>query len=60
MAFAGVGVDFVPPSQANEPTSSDVFEVVEVDGEEDECEYEDEDAVRRAERLVEQQSWWGG
>ena len=47
MACASVGVDFIPPSQTDEAASSDVLEVVEVDGEEDEGEDENEDAVRR-------------
>jgi hypothetical protein len=45
VAVAGVGVDLVPPPQTDEAASSDVLEVVEVDGEEDEGEDENEDAV---------------
>lgn len=41
---AGGGVDLVPPAQADEAAASDVFEVVEVGGEEEDGEDEDEDA----------------
>ena len=47
MACASVGVDFIPPSQTDEATSSDVLEVVEIDSEQDEGEDEHEDAVRQ-------------
>ncbi|RDW94215.1 Zn(II)2Cys6 transcription factor [Aspergillus mulundensis] len=43
---AGGGVDFVPPAQADEAAAGDVLEVVEVCGEEEEGEDEDEDAGR--------------
>lgn len=39
------GVDFVPPAQPHEPPARDVFQVVEVQGEEEECDDEDEDEV---------------
>jgi hypothetical protein len=38
-------IDFVPPAQSNETTAGDVFEVVEVGGEEEDGEDEDEDEV---------------
>jgi len=38
-------VDFVPPAQPDEATSGDVFEVVEVGGQEEDGEDEDEDEV---------------
>ena len=44
MRFSGGGVYFVPPAQADEAPAGDVFEVVEVGGEEEEGYYEDEDA----------------
>ena len=44
-AAAGGGVDLVPPPQADEPPAGDVFQVVEVGGEEEDREDEDEDAV---------------
>lgn len=43
MRIAGRGVDFVPPAEADEAAAGDVFEVVEIKGEEEEGEYEDED-----------------
>ena len=39
------GIDFVPPAQADEAAAGDVFEVVEVGGEEEHSYYKDEDAV---------------
>jgi hypothetical protein len=47
VAFAGVDVDFIPPAKANQTTSSNVFEVVEVDRKENEGENEDEDAGKK-------------
>lgn len=44
MRVTGGSVDLVPPAQSDQPTASDVLEVVEVDGEEEEGEDEDEDA----------------
>lgn len=41
---AGRAVDFVPPPQSDEAASGDVFEVVEIGCEEEDCDYEDEDA----------------
>lgn len=46
MRFAGGGVDFVPPAKTDKAPASDVFEVVEVGGEEEERYNEDEDAGR--------------
>lgn len=45
MGIPGSGVDFVPPAQADEAPAGDVFQVVEVGGEEEHGEDEDEDAV---------------
>ena len=45
MRFPGGGVDFVPPAESNEAAAGDVFQVVEVDGEEEEGQDEDEDEV---------------
>ena len=45
MRVPGSGVDFVPPAQADEASAGDVFQVVEVGGEEEHGEDEDEDAV---------------
>jgi hypothetical protein len=42
-------VDFVPPAQANEASTGDVFEVVEVNGEQEDRDDEDEDEVAREE-----------
>lgn len=44
---SGRGVDFVPPAQTDESAAGDVLEVVEVCGEEEEGEDEDEDAGLR-------------
>lgn len=41
----GSGVDFVPPAEADKAPAGDVFQVVEVGGEEEHGEDEDEDAV---------------
>lgn len=38
-------VDFVPPAQSDESPTGDVFEVVEVAGEEEDGDDEDEDEV---------------
>lgn len=46
MAFASFDIDFVPPSQTNQASSSDVLKVVEIDGEEDERKDENKDAER--------------
>lgn len=45
MRVPGGGIDFVPPAQADEAAAGDVFEVVEVGGEEEHSYYKDEDAV---------------
>ena len=45
MRLSSSGVDFVPPSQTDEAAAGDVFQVVEVDGEEEEGQDEDEDEV---------------
>ena len=37
-------IDFVPPAETNETPAGDVFEVVEVGGEEEDGDDEDEDA----------------
>ena len=41
MRVAGGGVDFVPPAEADETSTGNVFEVVEVGGEEKEGDDED-------------------
>jgi hypothetical protein len=46
VAFASFDVDFVPPSQTDQATSSDVLKVVEIDSEEDERKDEDKDAEK--------------
>lgn len=38
-------IDFIPPAQAHQPAASNIFQVVEVRGEEEDCENEDEDAI---------------
>jgi hypothetical protein len=43
--FARRCIYFVPPAKTDEAAAGDVFEVVEVGGEEEEGYYEDEDAV---------------
>ena len=45
MRISGLGVDLVPPSQAYEAAASDVLEVVEVGGEQQDGDDEDEDEV---------------
>lgn len=45
VAVARRGVDFVPPSQADQAAAGDVLEVVKVDREEQEGQDEDEDEV---------------
>lgn len=45
MRVAGGRVDFVPPAQPDEAAAGDVFEVVEVGGEEEDSDDEDEDEV---------------
>ena len=55
MRIARRGVDFVPPPQPNEASPGNVLEVVEVRGEEEEGEYEDEDA-----RTATSVGQWGG
>ena len=47
MRFARGGVDFVPPAQAYEAAAGDVFEVVEVGGQEQDGDDEDEDEICR-------------
>lgn len=39
------GVDFIPPSQSDQAPAGDVLEVVEVDGQEEQGQDEDEDEV---------------
>ena len=45
MRVARGGIGFIPPSQTHESASSNVFEVVEVRGEKEDCGDEDEDEV---------------
>ena len=46
MRVACCGINFVPPSETHEASPRNVLEVVEVCGEEEEGEDEDEDAGR--------------
>jgi hypothetical protein len=46
VAFASFSVDFIPPSQTNQASSSDILKVVEIDSEEDEGKDENKDAER--------------
>ena len=41
MRIAGGGVDFVPPAETDEAPAGDVFEIVEIGGEEEDREDED-------------------
>lgn len=50
MAVAGLRVDLVPPAQADEATAGNVLEVVEVGGQQEDGENEDEDPRRKRER----------
>lgn len=52
MAFARGRVDFIPPAQANQTTSSNILEVVEVDGEEDQGENEDKDTAEKVSSIA--------
>lgn len=40
-----LSVDFIPPAQTDQSSASNVLEVVEVHGQEDDCDDEDEDVV---------------
>lgn len=44
MRIARLLIDLVPPSQAYQAAPGDVFQVIEVDGEEEDRDDEDEDA----------------
>jgi hypothetical protein len=60
MRLAGAGVDFVPPAQADEAAPGDVLKVVEVGGQEEDGDDEDEDEVggeEEAEEVDEEGSW---
>lgn len=46
MTLSIFGVNFVPPSESYEATSGDVFEVVEIGCEEEDCDDEYQDEVR--------------
>ena len=46
MTFASFDIDFVPPSQTNQASSSDVLKVVEIDSEEDERKDKDKNAEK--------------
>ena len=48
MGVPGLSVDFVPPAEPHKATSGDVFEVVEVGGEKEDCYYEYEDTAERS------------
>ena len=57
MAIPGLRVDFVPPAEPHETTAGDILEVVEVGGEEEDGDDEDEDEVggeEEAEQVDEQ------
>jgi hypothetical protein len=45
MCFSSLWIDFVPPPQSNEASSSNVLEIVEVEGQEDNGEDKDKDEV---------------
>ena len=45
VAIARLGVDFIPPAQTNQSSASNVFEVIEIHGQEDDCDDEDQDVV---------------
>lgn len=45
MRVAALGVDLVPPAQADEAAPGDVFEVVEIGGEEEDGDDEDHDHI---------------
>ena len=53
MRVARRRVDFVPPAQADEAPAGDVFEVVEVGGQEQDGDDEDEDEVGGEEKTEE-------
>lgn len=40
-----MSIDFIPPSQADEPSSGDIFQIVEIHGEQDDGDDEDHDEV---------------
>lgn len=45
MTLSVLGINFVPPSQSYEATSGDVFEVVEIGCEKEDCDDEYQDAI---------------
>lgn len=45
MAVARTGIDFVPPAQTDQASAGDVFQVVEVAGQQEDGDYEDENEV---------------
>ena len=45
MRIAGSGVDFVPPAETHKTSAGDVLQVVEIGGEEEDGDDEDEDTV---------------
>lgn len=47
MGVTALSINFVPPPQPNESSAGNVFQVVEVDGEEDDCDDEDHDTAAR-------------
>lgn len=60
VAVARLGVDFVPPAQADEASSGDVFQVVKVYCQQDDGDDEDEDIVageEETEEVHEEGSW---
>lgn len=60
VAVAGLGIDFVPPAQADEASSSDVFQVVKVYCQQDDGDNKDEDIVageEETEEVYEEGGW---
>lgn len=51
-------IDLVPPAQPHEAAPSDVFQVVEVGGQEEDGQDEDEDAVQGAEMVSMRGTLW--
>ena len=54
MAIPGSRIHFVPPPQPHKPSPSDVLEVVEIGGEEEHGDDEDEDEAGREEPETEE------
>lgn len=52
MRVARLRVYFIPPSQSYQSSASNVFEIVKIDGEQDDGDDEDEDAGQVSEGLA--------